>query len=221
MTLDKKYTLVLASKSPRRRELLGWLEVPFEIHSKEIEEVSDKVSPIDVAEDIAWQKGEAVFNDLKMRKDFNQTYFPLIVSSDTIVTLNGKIYGKPKDVNQAKEMLIELEGKEHNVVTSVAILFEDKNSGEFKKKVFSGETKVFFEKIDRDLLNQYLKSGDSLDKAGAYGIQGQGLTFISKINGSYSNVVGFPLTDFIASLKDILDFSNDSEGLWRKEFHGV
>jgi len=219
MTSDKKYNLVLASKSPRRKELLGWLEIPFEIHSKEIEEVSDKSHPVEVAEDIAWQKGEAVYEDLKTRSDFNKSYFPVIVSSDTIVTLGEKIYGKPKDVDQAREMLLELEGKEHNVVTSVAILFQDKETKEFKKSLFSGQTKVMFEKIDKDLLENYLKSKDSLDKAGAYGIQGQGLSFIASIQGSYSNVVGFPLSDFVTQLKAILGFSGDSEGKWRNEFH--
>jgi septum formation protein len=219
MTSDKKYKLVLASKSPRRRELLGWLEVPFEIHSKDIEEISDKVNPVDVAEDIAWQKCEAVYHDLQSRDDYNQTYFPVVVGSDTIVTLGDKIYGKPKNVESAKEMLLELEGKEHIVVTAVAITFQDKETKEIKKRIFSGQTKVKFEKIDKDLLEIYLKSGDSLDKAGAYGIQGQGLAFISQVSGSYSNVVGFPLSDFVSHFKDILGYKDDTQGEWRKCFH--
>lgn len=219
MTSNNLYSLVLASQSPRRKELLEWIDIPFEIHSEDIEEVSDLVHSQEICEDIAKQKGVAVYRTLESNIEFGNTYFPLVVSSDTMVCLGDKIYGKPKDVNGARKMLLELSGQSHEVITSVYICFKDKKTGELKEVVFSGKTQVTFENIDEDILELYLASGDSLDKAGSYGIQGQGLSFISKVEGSYSNVVGFPLSDFISELKDILGYSKNTKGEWRSEFH--
>lgn len=212
---NNKYKLILASGSPRRKELLGWVNIPFEIIVSNIEEITDKVHPKEVAEDLATIKGQDVYQKIMQ---VNDDQFPFIISSDTIVTLGEKIYGKPKNVQEAREMLIELEGKKHEVVTAVAFIYRDQKSGDKKERAFSVSTKVTFEKIDRDLLDNYLASGDSLDKAGSYGIQGQGLTFISSIEGSYSNVVGFPLTDFIHEFKKELGYENDTEGKWREIF---
>lgn len=212
---NNQYKLILASGSPRRKELLGWMNIPFEIIVSNIDEITDKVHPKEVAEDLATIKGQDVYQKLMQK---NEHQFPFIISSDTIVTLGEKIYGKPKNVQEAREMLIELEGKKHEVVTAVAFIYRDQKSGDKKERAFSISTKVTFEKIDRDLLENYLASGDSLDKAGSYGIQGQGLTFISSIEGSYSNVVGFPLTDFIYEFKKELGHENDTEGQWRELF---
>lgn len=212
---NNQYKLILASGSPRRKELLGWMNIPFEIIVSNIEEITDKVHPKEVAEDLATIKGQDVYQKLMQK---NEHQFPFIISSDTIVTLGEKIYGKPKNVQEAREMLIELEGKKHEVVTAVAFIYRDQQSGDKKERAFSISTKVTFEKIDRDLLENYLASGDSLDKAGSYGIQGQGLTFISSIEGSYSNVVGFPLTDFIHEFKKELGHEKDTEGKWRELF---
>ena len=219
MTSNNLYSLVLASQSPRRKELLGWLEIPFEIISEDIEEVSELKYPQEICEDIAKQKGIAVYNKLKQKDEFGKNYFPLIVSSDTMVCLSDKIYGKPKDVNGARTMLLELSGKSHEVITSVYIGFNDKETGEFKEVIFSGKTQVTFDNIDEDILEIYLSSGDSLDKAGSYGIQGQGLSFISKVEGSYTNVVGFPLSNFLAQLKIVLGHKEDNRGDWRAKFN--
>lgn len=215
MESTDKYKLILASGSPRRKELLGWLNVNFEIIVSNVEEVTTFTKPTDVAEDLARIKGEDTFNKITQN---NKNDFPFVISSDTIVTLGNKIYGKPKDTKSAREMLIELEGKKHEVVTAVALIYRDLKTGERKEKVFSVSTIVTFEKIDRDLLDNYLASGDSLDKAGSYGIQGQGLTFISSIEGSYSNVVGFPLTDFIREFKKEIGYEDDQKGQWRELF---
>jgi septum formation protein len=211
MTSNNKYQVILASGSPRRKELLSWLEIPFEIISSNVEEITEKVEPHEVAEDLAALKGRDVFAKLDKDKYKN----PLIISSDTIVTLGDKIYGKPKSPDHAREMLLELEGKTHQVVTSVFLLRIDIETKEVVERVFSISSKVHFEKIDRDLLDIYIKSGESLDKAGSYGIQGQGLAFISNLNGSYSNVVGFPLSDFHRELKEFLGFKGSTNGEWR------
>lgn len=216
MQLDK-FSLILASRSPRRKELLGWIDIPFVIISEDIDEKSDFTNPVAVCNDIACQKGMAVMRRLEKTKGLTSDFLPLVVSSDTIVTLGDKIYGKPRSVQEASVMLMELSGKTHRVITSVYISSIDQR-GERKSKVFSCETDVTFTNISMDVLSNYLETGDSLDKAGAYGIQGKGLTFISKVSGSYSNVVGFPLDEFIAELKTFLGFKDDQSGLWRECF---
>lgn len=195
------------------------MEIPFRIVSADVAEESQHVSPNDVVRDIACQKGQAVYKMMEKEQGFKSTFFPLVVASDTIVTLGDKIYGKPGDVDHAREMLRELSGKMHEVTTGVYIGFFDLNERCYKERVFTCETDVKFKIITRDLLELYLSSGESLDKAGAYGIQGRGLTFISHINGSYSNVVGFPVDMFIDELKDILGYRSDNNGEWRNTFH--
>ncbi len=216
MQLDK-FTLILASKSPRRKELLGHLDIPFVILSEEVDEVSEFSDPVAICNDIASQKGHAVMKSLEHHPKLYKSFLPLVVSSDTIVTLGDKIYGKPCSIEEASSMLMELSGKTHRVITSVYMASLDQKS-ELKSKVFACETDVTFAPISMDVLSHYLDSGDSLDKAGAYGIQGQGLTFVDEVKGSYSNVVGFPLSTFIAELKAFLGFSDDEAGLWRECF---
>lgn len=216
MQLDK-FTLILASKSPRRRELLGHLNIPFVILSEDVEEVSDFHDPVAICNDIASQKGRAVMQSLEKHPKLYKSFLPFVVSSDTIVTLGDKIYGKPKSVEEASSMLMELSGKTHRVITSVYMASLDQRGG-LKSKVFACETDVTFSPISMDILKHYLDTGDSLDKAGAYGIQGQGLTFVDKVNGSYSNVVGFPLSTFVDELRNFLGFENDQSGLWRECF---
>ena len=217
MKLNKKMKLILASGSPRRKELLGWLNIPFEIKSSDVEEVTEKVDPFEIAEDLAALKGRDIFNIYSQESGFGEDLFPFIISSDTIVTLGDKVYGKPKDSEDARRMLLELEGREHRVVTGVFLTCID-SDGVLQERVFSCESEVTFEKIDRDLLEIYLESGESLDKAGAYGIQGRSLRFISNLKGSYSNVVGFPISDFLREFKDFLGHKESTKGEWRELF---
>jgi septum formation protein len=212
MALNNKYSLVLASQSPRRKELLGWIDVPFEIHSSNVEEVSSSKEPVQVALDIARLKGENVWETMPSAlKESN----PLIVASDTLVELDGKIYGKPKTKEEARQMLSELSNRWHRVVTSVFL--KARFDGVEKDHEFAVETKVKFAQIGEDIMAPYLESGESMDKAGAYGIQGKGLTFVEALEGSYSNVVGFPLHEFLINLKSFLGYSKDAEN-WREAF---
>ena len=196
-----KYKLVLASGSPRRKELISHLGIPFIVRPSHIEEITEEFVPKQGALDLAKKKGDDVFSKLD-----EDNY--LVVSSDTLVTLDERIYGKPKDENEAKKILLELSGKTHEVYTGVYLRDRNKSSG------FVVSTKVSFASITDDLLLPYLKTKESLDKAGAYGIQGAGLTFIENIEGSYSNVVGFPLYEFIQELKS---FTGEIDK-WRELF---
>ncbi|TNE95286.1 MAG: septum formation protein Maf [Deltaproteobacteria bacterium] len=214
-----RLSLILASQSPRRKELLGWVGIPFEQFPVDILEKSSLTSPQEVAEDIAVQKGDEAYRQLRSREGFGKTFFPCVVSSDTIVCLDTKIMGKPGDVNEARAMLKELAGRLHTVVTGVYIILVDPRDGKEKSVVFSSTTDVEFDQISEDVLEEYLQTGDSLDKAGSYGIQGPSLTFIKSVHGSYSNVVGFPLNEFIKELKALLTSSRDDKGEWRNLFH--
>jgi septum formation protein len=185
---------VLASASPRRKELISHLKIPFTIETSDIDEQSDHLDPVKFCLQIAEEKGRVIFN--------RHTDDCFVVSADTIVCLNGKIYGKPKDREEAKNFLNELGGKTHSVFTAVVIHLRYSDHNSIIK--FVEESRVTFNVITPDLMERYLATGDSLDKAGAYGIQGPSLTFISKVEGDYANVVGFPLSRFIQECRNQL-----------------
>jgi septum formation protein len=204
-----KIKLILASASPRRKELIGHLKIPFQILTKEIEEQSDSSDPVTFSLDIAKDKGAAVFENLVSQNSSNN-YF--VVSADTIVCLNGKIYGKPRNRDEARKFLNELSGKSHSVYTAVVINFYFE--GQKDSISFVEESKVTFNQISDILMDRYLDTGDSLDKAGAYGIQGPSLTFISKVDGDYANVVGFPLSRFVEETQKFLKTKFPEETIW-------
>jgi len=214
----KKYSLILASKSPRRKEILQYLGIPFEIIPSHIDENGDESNPYDLAQTIARDKGLFVYKSLEKRPHYGRSFFPLVIGCDTVVVLDKKIFGKPKDQQDAKRVLSELSGKTHEVITGIYLGRLDVKSGLSVAKEFYVSSKVTFDSIGKDILENYLCTGDSLDKAGAYGIQGPSLTFISNLEGSYSNVVGLPLSDLINELKDFLGYSNDQDGKWRELF---
>lgn len=207
---NSNLSLILASASPRRKELIGHLKVPFEIKTLNIPEISESTDPVEFCRDIAIQKGEAVFNTLPKDKSY------YIVSADTIVCLNQKIYGKPSGRAEAKQFLQELAGKTHSVFTAVSVIFFHNNKSETFS--FVEESKVTFNKISEALLEKYLDTGDSLDKAGAYGIQGGSLSFISKVDGDYANVVGFPLSRFVLESEKFLNQKFPEEKVWLNLF---
>lgn len=213
-----RYHLVLASGSPRRKELLGHLGLPFSIIVSNIKEESPHADPVLFGEDIARQKGQAIYQQLSARDDFGRSFFPLIISADTLVALDRVIYGKPRSRESARQILSDLSGKTHQVVTSVFMSRFDVVKMDWIEHIFSVKTDVTFATISKDILDNYIATDDSLDKAGAYGIQREGLTFVERLEGSYSNVVGFPLTDFINELRGFLTSRDDHEGLWREFF---
>lgn len=181
--------LVLASQSPRRRELMALLPWAFEIKLKEVEEQIDLLlSPEENVKAVALQKAEAVAS---------QNVDQIVIGADTIVCLNGEIMGKPVDLFHAQAMLEKLSGKEHDVLTGVAIIYK-------KRKVvesFYIKTKVRMHELSKQEIEAYLETKESLDKAGAYGIQGYGARYIEGIEGDYYNVMGLPVHALYEKLK--------------------
>lgn len=204
-----KFELILASGSPRRKELLGHLKIPFKIITADTDEVSDATDPKEFCRDIALEKGRVVF-------DKQQHDNLIVISADTIVCLDGKIYGKPKNQDEARQFLSELAGKTHSVMTAVGIHLSCQ--GQSSVHSFVEESFVTFNEIPPYLMDKYLATGDSLDKAGAYGIQGPSLTFISRVNGDYANVVGFPLSRFVVEFNKILRDLIPDGGPWENLF---
>lgn len=210
---NKKLRLILASASPRRKELLGHLNIPFEILTLDTPEESLATDPIEFSREIAKCKGEAVY---KKVKEQNSSEALVVVSADTIVCLGQKIYGKPRSEDEARVFLNELSGKTHSVFTAVSVKFF--SEGMEDSFSFVEESKVTFNEINQVLMDRYLMTKDSLDKAGAYGIQGPSLTFISKVNGDYANVVGFPLSRFVLECEIFFKKKFPREDVWQNLF---
>lgn len=171
--------IILASASPRRKELLQKLCSNFIVDASDAEEIQIASSAKLLAIKNAAFKAETV-----AKKYFVED---VVIGADTIVTLNGKIFGKPKDKSDAKKMLCELAGKKHRVITGIAIYTEG--------KIFTDaeSTEVFFGEMTDEEISEYVATGEPLDKSGSYALQGSAAKFIEKINGDWSNVVGLPL----------------------------
>ena len=176
----KNHRIILASGSPRRQQFLKELDVDFEIQLKDIEEIyPEHLQAEEITNFLAKLKASAFALDL----DDND----ILITSDTIVWLNNKALGKPKDYDDAFEMLTEMSGTTHKVITSVCL------KTTVKEVVFYEETLVTFTKLSSDEIKYYLNNYKPFDKAGSYGIQEWiGLVAITKIEGSYANVVGLP-----------------------------
>lgn len=174
--------IILASSSPRRKQLLQLLIGDnFEIQTSDYKEDNTlKMSPKDLASSHALKKGRDV------AKKFNDA---IIISADTIVVLNNKILGKPNDAQDAKQMLQNLSGNIVEVISGIAVI-DSANKKELQDYAI---TEVKMKKMSEKEINDYVKSGEPLDKAGAFGIQGKAAIFIEKINGCYFNIVGLPL----------------------------
>lgn len=209
---NSKLSFILASASPRRKELVGHLKIPFEVQTLNVPEESSASDPVQFSLEIARVKGEAVFQ--KLQSEGRASLF--VVSADTIVCLNNKIYGKPSGREEAGQFLSELSGKSHSVFTAVAVKLL--HAGNVDTFSFVEESKVTFNNISHALMERYLDTGDSLDKAGAYGIQGPSLTFISRVEGDYANVVGFPLSRFVIESEKFLKKKFPQEDLWLNLF---
>jgi len=173
--------LILASQSPRRRELLERMGAgPFRIVPPEIDERQDKeLSPAQQVQSLSLCKALAV-----QEREGTQC---LIIAADTVVSLDGLVLGKPADSNDARRMLSMLSGRRHQVYTGLTVLC----GGE--RAIHCEETDVYFRELDQDEIEAYVATGEPMDKAGAYGIQGAGALFIERISGDYYNVMGLPV----------------------------
>ncbi len=179
--------IILASGSPRRKELLEQAGYTFTVEVSDADENVENLAPGPLVEELSLRKAMAVAAHHKAADDSCK-----IVGSDTIVVLDDKVLGKPVDEKDAMEMLKTLSGREHEVYTGVTIITVE--SGKIvKTEQFYECTKVMMREMDEEEIAAYIATGDPLDKAGAYGIQGPAAIFISGIQGDYYNVVGLPI----------------------------
>ena len=185
--------IILASASPRRRELLNQLGLEFEVIVSDVEEVITKTLPAEVVEELSYIKAKDVFD--KTQGDV------LVIGSDTVVAYENRILGKPRDMEDAKETLSLLSGNSHFVYTGVTLF--KRECGEVTHKTFHEATRVEFYPMSREEIEWYVASGECSDKAGSYAIQGLGGRFVKSIEGDYNNVVGLPVSAIYAELKKL------------------
>ncbi|MGE7944263.1 Maf family protein [Lysinibacillus xylanilyticus] len=192
------HKLVLASASPRRKELLAMLSLPFDIITSEVEETSVQATTMQ-----DYVKGVAL---LKTRDVAKKAPNATIIGADTIVVYDNKLLHKPKDHEEAISHLFRLSGKHHAVMTAVAIIEPNGN-----ETTFVEETNVVFHHLSQELIEAYVDSGDPFDKAGGYGIQTAGTLLVKRIEGDYNNVVGLPLAALFTHLVglDIIQFAKE------------
>lgn len=183
--------IILASSSPRRKELMQLLDIDFTVLVREIEELIDPLlSPEENVKQLALKKAMAI------AADYPQS---LIIGCDTVVVCDEKVLGKPKSPEHAKKMLAYLSGKEHYVCTGTALINLYKNI----RISFYETTYVTMKQLDPEEIDHYVATGEPLDKAGAYGIQGKGAVYIKKITGDYYNVVGLPIHRLYEVLRQV------------------
>lgn len=182
--------LILASQSPRRKELLGMLDIPFDIIPADIVETINYDNDLtQEIQKLAYQKANHVFSN---HQD------SIVIGSDTIVYINNKVLGKPKSKQEAKDMLHMLSGNTHKVVTGVAILSNE------KQDIFASISDVTFYELTDKEIDDYVETVEPLDKAGAYAIQGKGFEFVKTINGDFYTIVGLPIAEVYRHLKPFL-----------------
>ena len=185
---------ILASASPRRRELLRQIELPFEVFPSEADETMDETLPDRLVEELSRRKALAAAGRLREHC--------LVLGADTVVALGDQVLGKPGTEERAAEMLRMLSGKAHKACTGVTL-------GEFREgklqrqTTFSEVTEVFLYPLSEGEIREYIASGEPMDKAGAYGIQGRFAKFVKKIYGDYNNVVGLPAARVYQEIKKL------------------
>lgn len=186
-----QYNIILASNSPRRKELLSGLDLQFEV--KTLPDI-DESFPLNLkGDDIAIHIAEKKANAHRILIKDDKT---LVITADTIVVLDGKVYGKPNNKEEAKQMLQELSGKKHLVITGVCITTND------KQRAFSVSSEVSFAMLEEDEIDYYVDKYKPLDKAGAYGIQEWiGYIAVEYLSGSYFNIMGLPVQRLYQELK--------------------
>ena len=186
--------IILASKSPRRKEILKNLNIDFKIITADTDEDSDIPSPEKLVEELAFRKAEAVKKLLIKEDKFSNEC--VIIGCDTVVCKDGKILGKPKSREESRQMLNLLSGDSHSVISGLAVISKNKTT------VSHEVTKVYFDTLTNSEIEAYIATGECDDKAGAYGIQGLASKFIKGIEGCYFNVVGLPVNILYSILKD-------------------
>lgn len=184
-----KKKVILASKSPRRSEILKNVGIDFEVYALDVDEsVESGLSVQEAVKEISRRKAMAVSE--KLSDD------ALIISADTVVSLDGKIIGKPNDEKEACDILSSLSAREHTVYTGFTVTDKTRTVSDFQS------TTVKFRPLSHDEIMQYIATGEPMDKAGAYGIQQKGNLFVEYIHGDYFNVMGLPISKICVTVKD-------------------
>lgn len=195
--------IILASSSPRRRELMAQAGFAFEVLVSEADETIETETPGEMVEVLSERKAAAVAEEIK-RQGFAEESV-LLVGADTMVAIDGKKLGKPKDEKGAEEMLEELSGRTHQVYTGVTLIrLKKAENGSIlqESRTFSEVTDVSFYPLTKEEIRSYIATGEPMDKAGAYGIQGKAAVFVKEIKGDYNNVVGLPIARLYQELKN-------------------
>lgn len=195
--------IILASSSPRRRELMAQAGFAFEVLVSEADETIEAETPGEMVEVLSERKAAAVAEEIT-RQGFAEESV-LLVGADTMVAIDGKKLGKPKDEKGAEEMLEELSGRTHQVYTGVTLIrLKKAENGSIlqESRTFSEGTDVSFYPLTKEEIRSYIATGEPMDKAGAYGIQGKAAVFVKEIKGDYNNVVGLPIARLYQELKN-------------------
>lgn len=198
--------IILASASPRRKDLLEQIGMEFEICPAKGEEVITQSQPDAVVLELSRQKAEEVAAGVltynETHPDLATPQDILVIGADTVVAYGNEILGKPKDEADAKRMLDLLQGNTHSVYTGITLVFIDK-SGRTGEYCFFEKTDVTMYPMDEDEINRYIATGEPMDKAGSYGIQGRCAIYIKQIEGDYNNVVGLPVARLYQELRRV------------------
>lgn len=191
--ISERMKIILASQSPRRKNLLIQFGLEFEIKPSSVDESSSETDPRKLVEELALRKATDIAR---------QCVDSLIIGSDTIVVHNDLILEKPATNSDASDMLNRLSGTQHQVYTGVALIHTDNDSNILKTVLFSGMTSVYFSHLSQTQIDDYIATGSPMDKSGSYGIQDDwGATFVEKIEGDFYTVVGLPINKLYYQLK--------------------
>lgn len=221
-TVSIPVNVILASKSPRRKQLFEEAGVKFTVFtgSSEIDESLEpdlRAQPAEAVKKLAERKAGAVVQEILAQ---NPVGLGVIIGADTTVVLDGEMYGKPYSADHAREMLARLSGRTHEVITGVSVwmilLNETEEKGGDGKvslafRSFTESSYVTFKELSNEDINAYVATGETIDKAGAYGIQGKGGALVEKYEGDYNNIVGLPVDALLKNFPDILKETIEAE----------
>ncbi|TVY11901.1 Maf family protein [Paenibacillus cremeus] len=189
MSIIGAKTLILASSSPRRQELIRSLKLPYTILASDVDETTEPgLTPAQIVEELSSRKAQAVYERCKV--EARDEYKGVVIGSDTIVVLEGEVLGKPADEADAFRMLKALQGRAHEVYSGVALI--DTETG--GRLVAHSTTGVVMKQLDDEQIRRYIATREPMDKAGSYGIQGLGATIVERLEGDYFTVVGLPMS---------------------------
>lgn len=203
---DLAFDVVLASGSPRRRELLEQAGIRFTVRASDVDETLDAdllADPPEAAKKLAERKAGAVVQEV-LAEDY--VGMAMILGADTMVVCEGEIFGKPKNLSDAKHMLRRLSGRTHEVVTAVSVWMVAAPEAENLSigfRTFADTTAVTFRELTDDEIADYLRKGESFDKAGAYAVQGEGAKLVARVDGALDTVIGLPVGRLLSEFPDL------------------